>query len=302
MYRFLASTRWVGWLLLVAIFATACISLGNWQSNRRSEVLEGIERVNRNYFSEPVTGQQAIAKFQQLPEDKVWMTAELTGEYLPADTLIVRNRVKAGRPGYEVLVPFKTTSGEVVIIDRGYLPIGNEQSGHPDSVPAPPEGEVEIKARLRQGEIRLDRGAPEGQLASIQLEDYANQVDYDIAQGAYGIMYSEDPAPADAPQPLDAPDMDEGPHLSYEIQWYIFGVLAFVGFWYAARMQKKLNAEDEAELAEARAMGYEEPVHKVRKVRTQQSKKFRRDGTLTDEAIEDALLDGDAGTPGENRE
>jgi len=291
MYRFLASTRWVGWLVLVAIFATACISLGNWQANRRDEVLTGIERVNRNYFADPVSGKQALAKFKQLPDEKIWMTVSLTGTYLSDDTYIVRNRIKAGRPGYEVLVPFKTTSGEVVILDRGYLPIGDKESGHPDSVPAPPTGQVTVQARLKPSEVRLNRGAPEGQLASIQLEDYASHLNYDIAQGAYGITYEEDPSPKVAPQPLDAPDMDEGPHLSYEIQWYIFGVLAFVGFWYAARQQKKLNAEDAAELAEAKALGFDEPVHKVRKVRHAEEKKFRRDGTLTDEAIEDALLD-----------
>ncbi|MGP9031940.1 SURF1 family cytochrome oxidase biogenesis protein [Glutamicibacter mysorens] len=298
MYRFLASTRWVGWLILVAIFASACIALGNWQNDRRDAVLEGIERVNRNYFAEPATGKQALENFHNLDEDKTWMTAELTGEYVAEDTMIVRNRIKAGRPGYEVLVPFKTSEGETVIVDRGYLPIGNEESGHPDSVPAPPEGKVTVDVRLKPSEIRLDRGAPDGQLASIQLEDYAKQLDYEIAQGAYGLMYGEDPAPAEAPQQLDPPDMDEGPHLSYEIQWYIFGVLAFVGFWYAARQQKKLNAEEAAERAEAEALGLEEPMHKVRKIRAKQEKKFRRDGTLTDEAIEDAMLDEAENTPG----
>lgn len=301
MYRFLASTRWVGWLILVAIFATACISLGNWQANRRAEVLQGIERVNRNYFAEAVNGKEAIAMFKQLPEEKIWSTAQLTGEYLGDDTLIVRNRIKAGNPGYEVLVPFKTTDGDVVILDRGYLPIGNQESGHPDVVPAAPTGVITVDVRLKPSEIRLDRGAPEGQLASIQLEDYAAQVDYEIAQGAYGLMYAENPAPATAPQPLDEPDMDEGPHLSYEIQWYIFGVLAFVGFWYAARQQKKLNAEDAAERAEAEAMGLEEPMHKVRKIRVKADKKYRRDGSLTDEAIEDALLDEPSHSPGNSK-
>ncbi len=300
MYRFLASSRWIGWLLLVAVFAAACVSLGNWQADRRQQVLTGIERVNKNYFAAPLTGQAALDYFQALPEDKIWSTVELTGSYLNDDSRIVRNRIKAGSPGYEVLVPFKTTDGQVVVIDRGFLPIGNQESGHPDSIPAPPTGEVTLKARLKPGEIRLDRGAPEGQLATIQLEDYQNALGYPIAQGSYGIMYEESPAPELAPQPLDAPDMDEGPHLSYEIQWYIFGVLAFVGFWYAARAQKKINAEEAAELEEARALGYEEPVHTVRKVRIKGPKQHRRDGSLTDEAIEDALLDGQE-TPSDAR-
>ncbi|QRQ80142.1 SURF1 family cytochrome oxidase biogenesis protein [Glutamicibacter protophormiae] len=291
MYRFLASSRWIGWLLLVAVFAAACVSLGNWQADRRQEVLTGIERVNKNYFAAPLTGQAALDYFAELPEDKTWSTVELSGTYLAEDTRIVRNRIKAGAPGYEVLVPFKTTGGEVVVVDRGFLPIGNQENGHPDAIPAPPAGAVTVKARLKPGEIRLDRGAPEGQLATIQLEDFSAAVGYPLAQGAYGIMYEENPALASAPQQLDPPDMDEGPHLSYEIQWYIFGVLAFVGFWYAARTQKKINAEEAAELAEARALGYDEPVHTVRKIRAKGPKVHRRDGSLTDEAIEDALLD-----------
>lgn len=289
MYRFLVSSRWLGWLALVAVFAVACVSLGNWQSNRRTEVLEGINRVNQNYFAAPLKGQEAIGYFENLPEAKTWTTVELTGRYAADDTLVVRNRIKSGQPGYEVLVPFTTGAGETVLIDRGYLPIGNNEHGRPDAVPAAPAGEVTLKARLKPGEVRLDRGAPDGQLATINLEDFKNATGQPVAQGAYGIMYEESPAPAAAPQQLDPPDMDEGPHLSYEIQWYIFGVLAFVGFWYAARTQKKINAEDAAELAEAQAMGFEEPVHKVRKVRQKEAKKYRRDGSLTDEAIEDAM-------------
>ena len=300
MYRFLASARWLGWLALVAVFAVACVSLGNWQSNRRAEVLAGIDLVNKNYFADPLAGSAAVKYFESLPEDKQWSTVELTGAYLAEDTIIVRNRIKAGGPGYEVLVPFRTENGDTVVIDRGFLPIGDKEAGRPDSVPPAPTGEITVKARLKPSEVRLDRDAPEGQLATINLEDFHKASGLPIAQGAYGIMYEEDPAPATAPAQLDPPDMDEGPHLSYEIQWYIFGVLAFVGFWYAARAQKRLNAEEAAELAEAKAMGYDEPVHKVRKIRAKETKKYRRDGSLTDEAAEDAFWDEENSTTTRN--
>ncbi|QCY47105.1 SURF1 family protein [Glutamicibacter creatinolyticus] len=291
MYRFLASTRWIGWLLLVCVFATACVFLGRWQMDRRAEVLTEISHVNENYFAPASGSKEAMALFDQLPEDKKWTTVALQGQYLSDDTRIVRNRIKSGRPGYEVLVPFRTTQGKTVIVDRGFLPIGDERGGWPDEVPAPPTGTVSVQVRLKPGEPTLDRTAPEGQLATVNLPNYAQQVGYPISEGAYGIMYTEDPAPATAPLQLDPPDTDEGPHLSYSYQWFAFGVLAFVGFWYAARQQKKLNREDAEELAEARAAGFEEPIHKVRKIRAKQTKKYRRDGSLTDEAVEDAMLD-----------
>ncbi|MCW4464945.1 SURF1 family protein [Glutamicibacter sp. MNS18] len=292
MYRFLASTRWIGWLLLVCIFAGACVFLGRWQMDRRAEVLTEISHVNENYFAPASSSPEALALFEELPADKKWTTVALEGQYLAEDTRVVRNRIKAGRPGYEVLVPFRLTDGRTVVVDRGYLPIGDERAGWPDQIPEPPAGTVQVEVRLKPGEPTLDRQAPEGQLATVNLPTYAGVLDYPIAQGAYGIMYAETPAPATAPQPLDEPDTDEGPHLSYSYQWFAFGLLAFVGFWYAAKQQRRLNREDAEELAEAKAAGFDEPIHKVRKIRTKQVKRYRRDGSLTDEAIEDAMLDG----------
>lgn len=291
MYRFLASTRWVGWLLLVCIFASACVFLGRWQMDRRADVLTEISHVNQNYFAPADSSPQAVALFSELPAEKKWTTVALRGEYLTEDTRVVRNRIKAGRPGYEVLVPFRTTDGTTVVVDRGFLPIGDARPGWPDDIPAAPAGTVSIEVRLKPSEPTLDRDAPAGQLATVNLPTYAQVLDYPISEAGYGIMYSEDPAPASVPQPLDEPDTDEGPHLSYSYQWFAFGVLSFVGFWYAAKQQRKLNREDAEELAEARAAGFDQPIHKVRKFRPKQVKKYRRDGTLTDEAVEDAMLD-----------
>ena len=302
MYRFLASTRWVGWLLLVCIFAGACVFLGRWQMDRRAEVLTEISHVNQNYFAPADSSPEAVALFDELPAEKKWTTVALRGEYLVDDTRVVRNRIKAGRPGYEVLVPFRTTDGATVVVDRGYLPIGDVRPGWPDEIPAAPTGVVDIEVRLKPSEPTLDRDAPEGQLATVNLPTFAQVLDYPISQSAYGIMYHENPAPATAPQPLDEPDTDEGPHLSYSYQWFAFGVLAFIGFWYAAKQQRKINREDAEELAEAQAAGFDAPLHKVRKIRAKQVKTHRRDGSLTDEAAEDAMLDaGDSTEIHENR-
>jgi cytochrome oxidase assembly protein ShyY1 len=45
MYRFLFSSKWMGYLLLAAIFAAACVFLGRWQMDRRAETLAEINRV-----------------------------------------------------------------------------------------------------------------------------------------------------------------------------------------------------------------------------------------------------------------
>ena len=246
MYRFLFSSKWLGYLLLAAIFATACVFLGRWQMDRRAETLAEINRVVSNYSAEPIPFAAAKDQFTQLDPAKEWSQVELKGSYDVDGQRIVRNRPLNGQPGYEVVVPFRLVSGETVIIDRGWLPIGNKNPGSPDAVPAPPSGEVAAVVRLKPGEPELQRGAPAGQLASIDLPTYGAQLGYPVLTGAYGQLASETPPSAEMPVPFPRPSTDEGTHLSYSLQWFAFGVLMFVGFGYAARQQAR-NAAIDAE-------------------------------------------------------
>jgi cytochrome oxidase assembly protein ShyY1 len=204
-------------------------------------------------------------------------------------TRIVRNRPLNGAPGYEVLVPFRTLEGGTVVVDRGWLPIGNESAGQPDTVPAPPSGVVDVVVRAKVGEPAVNRDAPEGQVASIELPALRDDFGYGIHLGAYGVLASESPAPGTAPAPIPRPVLDEGNHLSYSLQWFAFGVLGFVGLGYAARQQARINREDREAAAQAEAEG-REMVHSAYRP-PRRAVKRRRDGLPTDEEEEDAFLD-----------
>ncbi|HKU10595.1 MAG TPA: SURF1 family protein [Sinomonas sp.] len=252
MYRFLFSRRWLTYLGLAILFAVACVLLSRWQMSRLAETQAVIDLVNRNYDAAPAPFHDASPQFEHLASDHEWEQVSLHGSYQPADTRVVRNRPLNGQPGYEVVVPFKLDSGQTVIVDRGWLPIGNQEQGRPDSVPAPPSGEVSVVVRLRPSEPTLDRGAPSGQLASIDLPTYAGQLKYPVLTGSYGLMASETPAAATTPTALPKPQPDDGTHLSYALQWLAFGVLMFIGFGYAARQHARNRAIDAAaEAAEA---------------------------------------------------
>ncbi|HKU10919.1 MAG TPA: SURF1 family protein, partial [Sinomonas sp.] len=246
MYRFLFSSRWLTYLGLAILFAVACVLLSRWQMSRLAETQAVIDLVNRNYDAAPVPFAQASAQFEHLSSDHEWQQVSLHGSYQAADTRVVRNRPLNGQPGYEVVVPFRLDSGQTVIVDRGWLPIGNQEQGKPDSVPAPPSGEVTVVVRVRPSEPNLDRGAPSGQLASIDLPAYAGQLNYPILTGSYGLMASETPAAATTPTALPKPQPDDGTHLSYALQWLAFGVLMFIGFGYAARQHARNRAIDAA--------------------------------------------------------
>ncbi len=205
-------------------------------------MVEDISVVRNNYESPPLPQSRALPAFSSYDPLLKWQPVKLTGTYDVGNQLIVRNRPFNGQPGYEVLTPLRLEDGTAVVIDRGWLPIGDKVGGRPDTVPAPPEGTVTVIARLRPAEPDVSRGAPTGQIASINLAGYAGRVDYPLRQGAYALLVSETPRPA-APAPLafPKPSLDEGPHLSYGMQWFAFGALLFVGFGYAARQERRVR-------------------------------------------------------------
>jgi cytochrome oxidase assembly protein ShyY1 len=287
MYRFLFSSKWLGYLLLAAIFATACVFLGRWQMDRRAETLAEINRVVTNYSAAPIPFAAAKDQFSRLDPAMEWTQVELRGTYLVEGQRVVRNRPLNGQPGYEVVVPFRLASGETVAIDRGWLPIGNRNPGSPDSVPEPPAGEVAAVVRLKHPEPELQRGAPDGQLASIDLAAYSAQLGYPMLTGAYGQLASETPPAAEMPFPFPKPSTEEGTHLSYSLQWFAFGVLMFVGFGYAARQQAR-NAAIDAEDDDASADGAPRAAAGAPRRRPPVPKKRKK---ATSEEEEDALLD-----------
>lgn len=283
-FGFLATAPWILGFVVCIGFAFACHYLAQWQWDRRVQVQHQVNRVLENYDDAPVPFAAAEKMFTDFEADHEWTPVTLSGEYLAEQTLVVRNRPRAGRPGYEVLVPFRTQEGPVVVVDRGWLPVGNTP-GRPDAVPAPPAGTAQVVVRVQAGEPALDRDAPAGQVPSIDLAEIARTVGGPVAGTAYGIMVTEDPAVAQMPQKLVEPTLDEGPHLSYAIQWYLFAAMGFGVWGYSAWMRARNDRADALEDAEDDALLSARRGPRAAPVRR------RRGGRLSDEEAEDAMFD-----------
>jgi len=239
--------RWSGYIAFAIAFAVACAFLSNWQFTRNEQRSAALELVAENYDADPVPLAQLIPLDASFDEGDQWRPVTLVGEYLPQQTLLARNRAHGGTSAFEVLVPFLTDDGRVFLVDRGWVPPGDDQP-EPDEIPAPPAGDVTVVARLKPGEAlpSSGRSAPEGQVPTINLPLIAATIadGDDLITSAFGLMISEDPAPATAPSALEAPSDDPGPHLSYAIQWILFAVMGFVFIWYMIRTEIRHRRED----------------------------------------------------------
>ena len=234
--------RWGGYLALVIVFAIACGLLSWWQWSRRAEAVAEIDKIEANYDAPPLPLADLVPALDAEVDAAEWHPVVLTGEYLADAQLLVRNRPRDSAAGFEVLVPLRLADGSVFVVDRGWVPAG-ETPEAPESVPEAPGGEVTVLVRLKPGEPEIPgRGAPEGQLATVRLPDVADLLDAPTYTGMYGLLISEDPVAAERPLAALRPVEDEGPHLSYALQWIAFGILAFVGLVWAVRRERKLAA------------------------------------------------------------
>lgn len=277
-WAFIRSRRWLGYLAFVVVFAIACVLLSQWQFARRTEAVEASQKIVVNYDSAPVPLNSALPRLDSLAGAQEWKPVVLEGTYLVDEQLLVRTRAFQGNPGFEVLVPLELNNGQVFIVDRGWVPIGTEQD-IPDSITAVPTGPVTVIARLKPGEQRVPgRSAPDGQIATIELNDIQKLLNLPTYTGAYGLLASEDPSTAERPQALPKPAIDEGPHLSYAFQWIVFGLLAFVALAWAVRQEYRvINANDPEE-----------------RKRAKERERRRRARAPSDADIEDAIIDDQA--------
>lgn len=263
------AVRWGVYVLIAIGFAVACVFLSNWQFERNQERSAQIALVEKNFDAEPAPLSTLIDESGELDPQDVWRPVLLRGEYLSDEQLLVRNRPHGGTSAFEVLVPFRDLDGRVFIVDRGWVPPGEGDA--PDAVPAPPAGVVDVVARLRESEQlpRSGRGAPEGQVPTINLSEIKKVIGGDVITSGYGQLVTESPSGTRLGS-FDSPTDDPGPHLSYAIQWILFAVMGFVFIAYIIRTEIVKHRED------------------VSGQPARQSPKPRRD---SDADIEDELLD-----------
>ena len=100
-------------------------------------------------------------------------------------------------------------------------------------MPAPPDGEVTITGWLRRDGTGDSTSVVDGSTRAISSEEIGAALGREVHVGFLDLR-SEDPAPATPLAGAELPDLDNGPHFFYGLQWWFFGILALFGFGYLA--------------------------------------------------------------------
>jgi len=231
MYRFLVSPRWLVAHVLVVAVAAGCVSLGLWQLRRLDERRVLNDQIESGLQAEPVPLDQALS---EPPSTLAYRRVVAIGHYLRSEEVLLSPRSRDGAPGHDVLTPLETVSpgrGRGILVDRGWVPY--TMSTPPVAEAAPPPGEVTVRGFL----LPTRSAARAGPVGAARL-GFVSDADVARLQGQvsvplvphYLVLESQAPAPGQLPLPGAPPELDEGPHLSYAVQWFTFGAIALGGY------------------------------------------------------------------------
>ncbi len=251
------SRRWILFAIVVALLAFGAVKLGEWQFHRLDERETRNAIIRTNLDQEPVPVESVLAPDRPVADRNEWKHIAATGEYIEDETVIVRYQTRDGASGVDVVTPLLTGSGTALLVNRGWLETGNVGTTRPD-VPAAPAGEVTVV-----GWVRADA---EGDSASVDDQSARAVSSVEIGPtlpfpvyGGFVELERETPAPGTPLARVETPDLGEGPHFFYGLQWWFFGALAIFGFFYLAwdERRKARRSPDEvtadAEAQDARS-------------------------------------------------
>jgi cytochrome oxidase assembly protein ShyY1 len=234
-FSFLLRPKWIAFHLLVFGSIALMIWLAFWQLDRLDQRRAFNDLVAQQIDQPPAPLEQLLAQAGDDPESIEWRQTIVTGQYLP-DQILWFNRSQDGVAGDNVLTALVTASDTTVVVNRGFVPLGAD-------VPAAPTGETELLARVRipqdrqRGELTdaTDAGAAVTEVRRIDLGQLSAQLPGEVAPVYLDLIDAIPPIGPNDPVPVPAPALDEGPHLSYAAQWFIFAACVLVGWVLAVR-------------------------------------------------------------------
>lgn len=210
--------------LVALVFIILCLIAAQWQYQR------GVDRHARNAIIEKhiALAPTSLDSVKDSPLAAEWQSVTTQGVFDPTKQILLKNRYSEGFYGFEVLTLFTTPNNERFWVDRGWVKAGAAATIAPTITP-PPTTPVSITGRLR-----LDSSLPRGSFFALPADgsglisklDAQSQLD---TQDYYIDLLSGSESSLTPAVPAQLPELSDGPHMAYALQWLFFGGLVIYG-------------------------------------------------------------------------
>ena len=174
---------------------------------------------------------------EALPTDSAlahYRRVRFAGTYDFAHEIVFTNRIHDGSPGVNLVTPLRPYRGlggdTVVLVDRGwvYSPDGASVDQAKWREPDRVAGTGYVQEFTRSAWAAASPEHPE-RLRWLDPMTVAGWSGYPVAEYYVVVEPDSENTETNVPVRIPVPPLDEGPHMSYAIQWFAFAAIALVG-------------------------------------------------------------------------
>ena len=223
---------------IALVLVGACLFAAQWQFNRggSQSATNKIIAANLNL---PSLTMADIANLD--PVSSQWRKVTLEGSFSQDKQELVRNRYYEGKFGFEVLTLFRATNGANFWVDRGWVAAGPNAATRPIVKPVA-SGNLEITARIRSENLsRQLQGSFFVTRASNEKPESITKLQGVDAKPYYLDLLGSPDGKVKPLTEIELPELSNGPHYAYGIQWLAFALLAIIGRFLLFRETKRLS-------------------------------------------------------------
>lgn len=205
-------------LVVAVLIAAGCVRLGVWQLDRLRQRRARNAAILAARTLPPLVVRGVPPLSADAARDRRLLAR---GRYDYAHERLWRPRSYEGVPGVDLVTPLRLSDGAAVLVDRGWAP--SADAYHVDQNAYRERDSAEV--------VGLGMNAPRarGDVDPATLRDSVPYplLPFVIQQFPPSTALERAPPPGLVRWPM--PELSDGPHLSYAIQWFSFATIIVVG-------------------------------------------------------------------------
>jgi cytochrome oxidase assembly protein ShyY1 len=210
--------------LVALLLILLCLWAAQWQYHR------GIDRHARNtlIIEQSLLPAVELGELTGNIDSFEWRTISIQGVFDDKNQILLRNRYSEGVYGFEQLTLFVFDQRKIWV-DRGWIKAGSNAT-------IPPQLQQTSDESVRiTGRLRLDSSLPQGKffaVANNAQRDLVSQLDARKGiqtEDFYIDLISVSDTAMNPDVPVELPELSDGPHMAYALQWIFFAALVIYG-------------------------------------------------------------------------